>query len=999
MRHTPFAAVQRHLHDLAARDDAERTDAELLQRFRDHRDESAFSTLVRRHGRMVLGVCRQVLGHEHDAEDAFQATFLVLARGAASIRQGAALPGWLYAVAHRVARAARRAAEQRQARERRARPVAHADPQLDLAWRELQAVLAEEVQRLPERLRAPFVLCCLEGKSKAEAAAQLGWKEGTVSGRLADARKRMQQRLTRRGLTLSAALCAGSLSAGEALALPPPLLTATVRAVLGVATGQAAAVSAPVAALAEGVTRAMLASKGKALTLLVLALGLLGAGAAVGLHRAFADPGVATEPNPPAAQKTEPAPADPGADPMRKVFTYAGRVLGPDGEPWCGAKLFIKGLTPGVVEFRARGVSDPNGTFRFDVRRDEFGEKGVVRPDRDPPEQYVAIAATAEGCGAVCVRAGTPEERANLTLWLPAEEIITGRVVDLEGKPIAGVHVGVDLRSAQAGKDNKPLPFDAPAEPGSTVVSILPHDARHVGVTDKDGRVILRGLSHGWLYDLSIWGPTVVNAKAQLVARPDKPKEVGGHGVWTQEKGEPKLTRYGSTFTFVAVPCKPIVGVVREKGTGKPIADADVRTPFRRDDEPVAWAKTDKDGKYRLTGLPPGVYTLTVRAPANTPYIDTESKVDASTPGIAAVTHDIEVERQPAVTGRLTDAATGKPVKGWVEYRPLARNPNLKANPLLANFQLFAHHPPSAATDGEGRFTLPVLRGPGVLLVSAEGDYLPARLEKADRVAGVADTADPELIDCRPLPVWPETCQAYRLLDVDGPKDAVVAIALRPALARPLVIEFPDGKPRGTTVFGLKPIARDSREQYFPGRTRVVGLADGETRRLFVTTHDGQLAAAAIVSTRETGPVTVKLQPVGVLTGRLLNREGKPIVGVSFQMLFDDGPGRRGVFVHSGYAARLPTPAESRRQERTSGYLSHRDEYQASWEKTDEQGRFRVVSVLPDVTFDLRVQLLGPADAKGRRSITDMVKIARTTVKPGQTLELGDVRAVESPRK
>jgi RNA polymerase sigma factor (sigma-70 family) len=993
MRHTPFAAVQRHLHDLAARDDAERTDAELLQRFRDQRDEAAFDALVRRHGRMVLSVCRHVLRHEHDAEDAFQATFLVLARGAASIRQGAALAGWLYAVAHRVASAARRATEQRQARERRARPVSHADPQLDLAWRELQAVLAEEVKRLPERLRAPFVLCCLEGKSKAEAAVQLGWKEGTVSGRLADARKRLQQRLTRRGLTLAAALCAGSLSAGEALALPPAFVTATVRAVLGVATAQTAA------ALAEGVTKAMLAKKVKAALLLVLALGILGAGAAVGLHRALAEP-AAAEPNPMAAQKAEP-PADKAADGMRKVFTYSGRVLGPDGKPLAGARLFIYGLTPGVVVFRERGVSGPDGTFRFDVRRDEFGDRGVVPANREPPEQYVSIAATADGCGAVCVRAGAPEERTNRTLWLPLEEIVKGRVVDLEGKPIAGVHVGVSLKYAQAGPDFRPLPFDAPLDQaGSGVVSMLPQDDRNVAVTDKDGRFILRGVSRGWLYNLSIWGPTVVNAKGQVVARPDKPKEVGGTGLWTREKGQPKLTRYGSEFTLVAVPCKPIVGVVREKGTGKPIAGADVRTPFRRDDEPVAWAKTDGDGKYQLLGLPPGVHRVTVRPPANTPYIDTESQVDASTPGIAAVTHDIEVERRPAVTGRLTDAATGEPVKGWVEYRPLAKNPNLKANPLLAKFQAYGSHPPAAATDGAGRFTLPVLRGPGVLLVQAGGEYQSARLDKADRVAGVADPDDPELLDSRPLPVWPGSLNAYRLIDVDGDKDLVAEFALTPAVARPLVLEFPDGKPRGTTVLGLKPGPRDSREQYFPGRARIVGLVDGETRRLFVSTHDGQLAAAAVVTTAERGPVTVKLQPVGTITGRLLDGDGQPIAGVSFQLLFDDGPGRPGVFVHSGFAARLPTPAETQREWRTTGVHSgRRFEYQASYEKTDDQGRFRVGSVLPGVAFDVRAQLLGPADAKGQRSITAMIKVGRTSVKPGETLDLGDLRADHPPKK
>ncbi len=180
------------------------TDDQLLRRFVNGGDDAAFELLVWRHGPMVLNVCGRVLRDEHLAEDAFQATFLQLARKAGSIGRGEALAGWLYQVAYRTAVRARRRAEQAVVRERPLLdlpvPAAGVSPDEEAAWRELRPVLDDEVRRLPEKYRSVFILCCLEGMTNEQAAQELGCPKGTVLSRLSRARERLKKRLERRNL-------------------------------------------------------------------------------------------------------------------------------------------------------------------------------------------------------------------------------------------------------------------------------------------------------------------------------------------------------------------------------------------------------------------------------------------------------------------------------------------------------------------------------------------------------------------------------------------------------------------------------------------------------------------------------------------------------------------------------------------------------------------------------------------------------------------------------
>ena len=275
-----LGAVIRNLRRSLDRAAACAPDGELLEAFVLRRDEAAFEALLRRHGPMVLGVCRRVLGNDADAEDAFQATFLVLVRKAATVRPRGMVGNWLYGVAHTTALKARAMNTKRQLRERAAadrRPLAV----VDQTWDGLQSILDQELKGLPDSYRGAIVLCDLEGKSIKDAARQLGCPTGTVGTRLARGRRLLAQRLARRGVALSGGALAAVISENTATAgVPPLLMNSTLKAAALVAAGRAAAgvASAQVAALTEGVLKTMLLSKLKTTSAVFFLVAVLGAG-------------------------------------------------------------------------------------------------------------------------------------------------------------------------------------------------------------------------------------------------------------------------------------------------------------------------------------------------------------------------------------------------------------------------------------------------------------------------------------------------------------------------------------------------------------------------------------------------------------------------------------------------------------------------------------------------------------------------------------------------
>jgi RNA polymerase sigma factor (sigma-70 family) len=308
-----------------AADGIDLTDGQLLERFLHQGDETAFTTLLRRHGPMVLGVCRRVLRDRHEAEDAFQATFLLLVRKAGSLRQPDRLGPWLHGVAYRTALKAKARAARRPACEQSLEDwPAPASPN-DLVWRDLRSALDDAIRRLPSKYRVPVVLCYLEGMTNAQAARHLGCPPGTIATRLARARAQLRVRLARQGVTLSAGVLTMALAEGTATArVSPPLFAAVARLAAAFRAGTGVVASVEVVTLMKGVWTSMLMDKLKVLAL------VLGTVAAAGLGVGLATfPALGEEPAAPSVEAVTAPTAPPMAQAIPVSQTPNFRVEAP----------------------------------------------------------------------------------------------------------------------------------------------------------------------------------------------------------------------------------------------------------------------------------------------------------------------------------------------------------------------------------------------------------------------------------------------------------------------------------------------------------------------------------------------------------------------------------------------------------------------------------------------------------------------------------------------
>lgn len=977
----------RRLADVTNRDGF--SDGQLLARFQADREESAFTALMRRHSRLVWSVCRHVLRHEQDAEDAFQATFLVLARKADSIRKTEAVGSWLHGAAYRIAMRAKRDAAIRRKHEGRAgsvscrvedHPAANTagSPERTMSLREGLAVLDEEVQRLPAKHRAVFVACCLEGKTMAETARELGWKEGTVSGTLSRAKERLRSRLARRGVTLSAALAALALTDRVTASLPVKLFSATLEAALRYAAGGPA--PAALSALIRAASSVALFTKAKI-------AGVLVALAASACCFAFASSPSDKSDAASAKQqaKAEPQPA------KEDAVAYSGRVVDPDGKPVAGAKVYFQFLTRADEPTPVRATTDENGRFAFSLT------------PKDVPLSADSMEFTARKVGFIVVKADSfafawhPPIKGtkDIAFHLARDDSpIQGRMLDLQGKPIAGVRVTVlsaamnnegDLSPfLQALKDRKSLyesivkhlpnflhnPFISRRE-----VTLLPSTK-----TDAEGRFRIPGFAREQLIELRVEGPTVERQEFYVLNRA---KPAGSDALLTTNR-QPADRMYGAAekailrwngFEYAAAPGQVVVGTVRDADSKVSLPGAIIESYVLAGtnlaQNTLYHTVADAQGRYRFTGLPRGKGNqIRIRPPKGEPYIPLVKSVPPKD-ALVEATVDADLPRGVFVDVTAKDKATGRPVPGSVSYFtfPDKIDPNMPffSGPFSDSYDNFM------AIRNDGTFRFVAVSRKAILAFRADWTKYP-----------IAKEADALQL---PSALSASNFMAFAELNPKVGDDPVtVDFVLDTGGVTKIRVVDPDGKPLpGTLAAGLRHdwfTGADWPGMDKAGEYLALGLDPMHPRLLCFAHWDKKLAGSVVVRGDEKAPVTVKLQPWASVKGRLLNANGQPIKNETlwFTELPPLNPGKYRALDNGLHVVER------------SGYKPSPDP------RTDADGNFQVEGLIPGLKYNLALR-----DSQGAFA-WDQIKwqglaFSNLVLKPGESKDLGDVKLQPFPKK
>jgi len=948
------------------------SDTQLLERFTTRRDAEAFEALVERHGPMVLAVCRSLLKDGNDAQDAFQATFLVLVRKADSLWVvRSSLGSWLYRVAYRIAVQANVDAVRRREVERRVGAMREPISVGEGSTHDILSVLHDEIGRLPEKLRAPIVLCHLEQMTHAEAADQLGWTVGTVRGRVARARQLLGARLSRRGLELSGGLLITILSEQMAqAAVPKAWASSTAGIATKLVAGQAVAgvASATASAFSKRLLRSMVMTRLKWAT-----AALLVAGVATGAAATLAPPRTderAMEPIPRLALGDVPAKREIKPDDRTenaKRISISGRVFDPDGQPKAGATIYVRhfhfygrGEEGRAVELLA--TTGPDGRFRFELDTTKSDESAG-----DQPSWHRAlITAVAPGLGPAWILAGDAARAEPELRFVRDDRPIRGRVLDSQGHPVAKAtvrvaclalpHPGVNLDELLAlGKfDWDGMHFFECETP-----TWIGRDG--AVTTDADGRFQIQGVGVDRIARLSIEAQGLERAVIAVLDR--MPKNAG------RPRPRPRATQldmiyqdldlalYGQTFDHVVGPSKSITGVVRVKGTDQPVAGVTVAGQILGRPWTTIMVSTDKDGRYRIDGLPKSdSYDLDVRTKPGWPHLRVPRRSVGDTEGLKPIDVSFEVTPGVAVRGRLVDKRTGHPVAcDWVQYMPLPSN-RFQKNDVQGSY---------SRADQTWRITVPP--GEGLIAVRVAGKshpYRSARLGPADKgklaVQGEAGSMTGFLL---------AIFHAYRLVNFpEGTESATLDLEAAPGISRKGEVMGPSGQAvAGASALGLF-TDRYTSSSLEGASFEVLGLQSGEARLVEIRHEGFGLAGSLMVDGSAKGdqPLVVRLQRCGAITGRLVDDDGLPLNRAELVAEFVKRP----------YGVLDPV-------------------FMPRKAVTDANGRFRLEGINPALAVLVGIQ--DPNHPAPKFEAKPQKDLSNVTVKPGEVLELGEVRVRFDP--
>jgi len=573
-------------------------------------------------------------------------------------------------------------------------------------------------------------------------------------------------------------------------------------------------------------------------------------------------------------------------DDAQDLLIYSGRVLGPAGQPVAGAKLYMTvawGYLHRPSPSPEYATSGPDGRFAFRVPKTEFGD------------QFTTVAAASAHYGVGWATIPADGKRDGLTVQMVSDDgPITGQIVDLEGKPVAGATLRLMQINAAAGDDlgpwleaakgKKELSYHLENQYFKRFTIAVPLQA----ATDAAGHFQLNGIGRNRLVHAQLDGPTIASQQLCILTRPGEAIQLN------QSQGQPEYhvpprvaTYYGANFRLAAGPTKPIVGVVRDQDTKEPLPGITIQSSTQTIgagisvEHDIVRTTTDSHGRYRLTGLPKGEgFSIVAFAGGDQPYGSAGNKVPDS-PGLDPVTVDFELKRGIWIKGKITDKATGKPVKVAVEYFALESNANLRDFPVSP--------PPSLMDDRilgakeYGAYRVLALPGPGVIAVWPPKDrYLRAR-ERDDEYG----TKEP-FLNTIPNAISSSHYSAFARIDPAKGVDAVKRdVTLDPGWKFTGTVLGPDGNPlAGAGIIYLSPGFDSTPHQLFPfERLKTAEFTawfnPRRPRDVLFQHREKGLIGVAHPPKGNGGSVTVRMQPGATVTGRLVDAGRKPRAGVA----------------------------------------------------------------------------------------------------------------------